>query len=128
MRSIALIVLAVLGACSEAEQPPAPRSENAVFVELVSDLCSAITLAEQGDVDGAERIFENEIHGLLHDLAAEIEESDREATADLLVAKNSVEAAFSSGERNSLETELTGLAESLSVALTALGIDNSGCP
>ena len=128
MRSIAIIVLVVLSACSSDNQPSSAEGDTGAYKNLVSDLCAAIESTEEDDEDGPRRIFEDEIHSPLHELAAEVEAVDREAAANLLVAKNNVETAFDSrAPRDSAETELAALADSVSVALTAIGVDNSGC-
>ena len=128
MRSIAIIILLVLSACSSGDQPSSAEGDTGSYGNLLSDLCAAIESTEEDNAGEARRVFEDEIHGPLHELAAEVEAVDREATANLLVAKNNVEKAFDSSARSgSLRTELTALADSLSVALRAVGVNNSGC-
>lgn len=57
-------------------------------------LCAAGRLAEEGDLEGAGELFTDRAHAYLHELAAELSEIDRAAAAELLVAKQQVEAAL----------------------------------
>ena len=57
-------------------------------------ICDALNEARAGDAAAASRIFTNQSHDGLHELAADSAEQDRAVAADLLEAKQKVEAAL----------------------------------
>lgn len=82
-----VLVAATIGCTS-----PAPAEQGAA--EVVAAVCDARAAAEQGEPEGARRIFVNTAHGRLHELAAETGRIDRGAEARLLEAKQRVEAVL----------------------------------
>ncbi len=98
--------------------------------EAVAGLCEATTLAEDGDVAAAAAVFQDRSHEYLHELADQLSDQDRAATARLLEAKQRVEAAFADSETaDPAETAnlLRDLQAALSEAATAASLDPPGC-
>ena len=61
---------------------------------LVDGVCRVASLASDGDVDGAKRVFVSDVHGPLHELAAGAAQSDdRAAAARLLEVKERIESS-----------------------------------
>lgn len=122
----AVLLLLFVTACGDGT----PSSGSAVtdpYSALLADTCETLDLAGDGDVKGAERVFENRVHGPLHDLAAEVEDVDRDVTADLLVAKNDVEEALKSLEEGGLTNRLRSLGDAVSRSIASLGGRDVGC-
>lgn len=136
-RSIAVVGLALtLGlsaACSGDDEPastsgssttrtPPTVSTTSTTAPDISyaGLCAAITAAEAGDLDGVEQVFD---HGPLHELAARATEINRAVAAQLLVAKEKVEAAISDDTTTpaSLAADLNALAEATRQAQRTVG-------
>lgn len=121
-------VLLVFSACGGDASKPATDQESP-YDELVGDLCESLSLATDGDVTGAQRVFEDRVHGPLHDLAADVQEVDRGAAADLLVAKNAVEQRFeATPEQAGVTKDLRSLSEAVGRSVEALGQGSGGCP
>ena len=66
-------------------------------------LCDALGLANDGDVPGASEAFENRSHAFLHELADRLGRTDRAAAAELLEAKQVVEAALADPSTDAAE-------------------------
>lgn len=101
---------------------------NQAHVGVVTGLCEAASLAASRPAE-AERIFQNEVHVPLHDLAAEVGEADRAAAARLLEAKGSVESALGAGsiEGDALEEELAGLLDATIAGLKTIDVEAPTC-
>jgi methylaspartate ammonia-lyase len=135
-RSIAVVGLALtLGlsaACSGDDEPASTSGSSTTTRPTVSTtsttapdlsyagLCAAIAAAGAGDLDGVEQVFD---HGPLHELAASATEIDRAVAAQLLVAKEKVEAAISDDATTpaSLAADLNALAEATRQAQRTVG-------
>ena len=98
---VTIAVLVVLGtACGANESSSA---EQTAADDAAAALCRAVRAAAAGEEDEAEKVFDDDAHGPLHDLADALE--DRTAKANLLEAKSRVErgdhssAAFAALER-----------------------------
>jgi hypothetical protein len=87
--SLTLACALVLPACGS--EPTGPGGELGTALE---GLCEARRLAERGLVGDAETAFQDRAHAYLHELARETSDTDREAAARLLEAKQLVEQAF----------------------------------
>ena len=86
MRLLVGIVLLALAACGAGES----RSvEQGAADDAAAGVCQALRAADAGKEDEAEKAFDDDAHGPLHDLADVVE--DRAAKADLLEAKSRVE-------------------------------------
>jgi hypothetical protein len=76
----------------------------------------------------ARRIFFDRVHTPLHELAAEVGASDRDVAADLLEAKNEVEAAFDDAHLpTSLSDGLDALSLASADALRSLALEVPRC-
>jgi hypothetical protein len=86
MRIAATLLALTLAACSD----QAGGSE-AGLQRASQGLCDAQVLASDSNVPRAATVFDRETHGFLHELAADLQETDRAAAAALLEAKQRVE-------------------------------------
>ena len=93
------------------------------YAPVLPALCRSSTAARTGDVPGAMRIFDDTVHGRLHDLAQETAASDRAGAARLLQAKQAVEEDFrrSPSDPATLGSDLARLTEATRAALAAAG-------
>ena len=98
------------------------------YVGTVTGLCEAGRLAPSRPEEAA-ALFQDQAHVDLHDLAAEVEESDRAAAAALLEAKQAVEADIEAdqpdGER--LEQDLDELLDAAVAGLRELDVEAPTC-
>jgi hypothetical protein len=118
-------VLLFAAACSSSG-----ASGAAPLDEAVGGICEATTLAEDGDVAAASVVFQDRSHEYLHELADQLSDQDRAATARLLEAKQRVEAAFADPEAaDPADTAnlLRDLQAALSEAATAAGLEPPAC-
>ncbi|MGH2764498.1 MAG: hypothetical protein ACRDKA_01080 [Actinomycetota bacterium] len=93
-RTIAFAVLILMGASCSGDQAGAGGGEEARLQLASQGLCDAQVLASEADVRRAADVFDRETHAYLHELAAELQEIDRAAAADLLEAKQRLESAL----------------------------------
>ena len=79
-------------------------------------------------MDEARRVFQDQSHAYLHQLAAELQERDRSLAAELLEAKQQVERAFQAEGDPELMTDLiTRLRQVVEAGLASMGMANVGC-
>jgi len=110
------------------EASPPPVVEDGRAGGLVLGLCAVERALEAGDVDGAEVTFEDEVHEPLHELADDTEGVDRGAAADVLEAKQRVEAVFAGpAPATELARDVATLLHATRVALQALGLEAPAC-
>jgi hypothetical protein len=104
---------------------PGPHDAH---VSLVKDLCAAQQAAVD-DPTEATTIFQDEVHVPLHDLAADVQEADRDAAAGLLEAKQAVEARVGTDRvpGEGLESDLAELLEASVVGLRAIDVEAPTC-
>ena len=97
-------------------------SEVADADPLIRDLCEAVNAALDGETDRVRSTFD---HGPLHTLADEILETDRGAAADLLVAKEAVDADLADPETDAatIAADLDALVQATAAALAVTGPD-----
>ena len=127
--ALCLTLLAACGSEGTPEATPSPASGDLGKTELVLGLCAVQGSLEAGDVEGAEVTFEDEVHEPLHELADEAESADREAAADLLEAKQRVEAGFAaSTPASELTADVAALLAATSAAMETLGLQAPACP
>jgi hypothetical protein len=115
VRHVSLLVAVALGvtACLGATTEP----------DLMTTLCAAIDQAAAGDADAAADTFEVDAHVPLHDLADDLADVDRAATAQLLEAKYDLESSIRGGTMAPaplVHQRLLVLTEHVQEALTAL--------
>jgi hypothetical protein len=127
-RTACIVALLLAGvACSEGGAAPGPDRERRLQAAS-QGLCDALFLASQGRVQDARSVFYAETHAYLHELAAELQESDRQAAAGLLEAKQRVEASLDSGTDPVAAHELmTRLQRALGDAALAAGLPAPLC-
>lgn len=129
MRMTATVLALTLAACSEAS-----REDDGLEGRLAvasQGLCDARAHASRSDVAGATAVFNADVHAFLHELAADLQETDRAAAAGLLEAKQRVEAALVEPARANPEevaTLLADLERALAAAAEAAGLGRTTCP
>ncbi|GBC86449.1 hypothetical protein HRbin12_00438 [bacterium HR12] len=133
--ALALASTAALVGCGGASAPATSPTDHGSHgsgepeVDAYLALCDMRDLIAAGDLERAEATFHDEVHEALHELAEELETTDREASAALLVAKAKVEADL---EREPVEPAALGedtrtLQRAMAEALGAAGIDPPSC-
>lgn len=125
--AIGLMVLA--SACTETDREADSTTRGSRGPQAaVTGLCEAQSLASGGGVEEARQVFEDQSHAYLHQLAAELQESDRSLAAELLEAKQQVERAFQAeGDPELLTDLIVQLREVVEAALASMGMANVGC-
>lgn len=103
-------------------------NSNETYVAAVTGLCAAHHAAST-DADEARRIFQDDAHVPLHDVAAEVQETDRAAAAALLEAKETVESDVEdeSVDGAALESDLEDLLDATVLALRAIDVEAPTC-
>ena len=90
---------------------------------LVIGVCRVAALAADGDRAEAGRVFTNEVHGPLHELAAAAQSEDRGAAARLLEVKARMEASPAGPTESDAEELVTATVQ----ATRAIGEESTGC-
>jgi hypothetical protein len=129
--AILLVVSASCGGGNGAEPTDLPSGSLGVVTpadarEAVLGLCASVGSLDDDPV-GAEEAFTDRSHDELHVIAAALQEVDREAAADLLEAKQRVEAGFAGPDGPSAE-EMESLIAATRVGLDVLSIETPSCP
>jgi hypothetical protein len=128
MRIAALFLSLVLAGCSNASgqadglESRLPRASQG--------LCDAQVLVARSNVPGAAAVFDAEVHGFLHELAAAVQRTDRAAAGALLEAKQRVERVFQDPVRADPQDAavlLTELQRALGGAAEAAGLPTPLC-
>ncbi len=101
-------------------------SEGTELVAAVEGVCAATDEAAQS-VEEARSRFLDEAHDGIHRLADEVASVDRKLAADVLQAKQAVEAAADASARRSLQRALQRLATAGGDALIALDLEPPAC-
>jgi hypothetical protein len=101
---------------------PAPQ-----LVKAMAGLCTARDQAATTP-DSAKATFFDDSHQALHDIAAALERTDRNASATLLIAKQRVEADLNAGQSTTLVADLDQLATVTHDSLDRLHIRAASCP
>ncbi len=110
-----VLAVALTGCGDDGSSSPASR-----WTRAVAGLCAAADEARAGDVDDARATVFDQSHDDLHELADEAAGDDRAAAADLLEAKESVEADLEDPSA-SLADHLDTLVDATRVAIRATG-------
>lgn len=130
IRSLCLALLpALLVGCA---QSPTRASRNAgekpsEWAEAIAGLCEARTHASTGRVEAARETFFGRSHSPLHDIARELQESDRAGAAKLLEAKQRVEQTLQTQDAQRLAGDFDALARAAAEASGKLGSATPGC-
>jgi hypothetical protein len=123
---VALFAVLLLAACDE--QGGADVAAPDRLQRASQGLCDAQVAAFGGRIREAAEIFDAETHDYLHQLAARLQGTDRDAAAALLEAKQRVEAAFGVGsDRVAMQELLVGLQRALRDAADAAGLPPPLC-
>ena len=130
-----LAVALVVAACGSggANEDPSGAPSGALgpvtadaAAEAVRGLCDLRTATDHA---GAEATFLDRSHETLHVLAAATEERDRGTAADLLEAKQRVEADLAGADLPpDFAADVGALIEATREALEAIGLDGPACP
>ena len=124
---VALLLLAAGGGCGSEEErgDPGRRPDNAAYLGV----CRALGAAKTGDTDEARTVFDDEAHGPLHDLSAQVDDEDRAIAARLLEAKQAVESAVAEKAGvDELRPALEKLAAATADAVTEVEGEPGPCP
>jgi hypothetical protein len=109
------LAVALAGCGDDGSSSPASR-----WARTVAGLCAAAGQARAGDIGDARTTFFDQSHDDLHELADEAAGDDRAAAADLLEAKEAVEADLA-GSSASLADDLDTLVAATRAAIRATG-------
>jgi hypothetical protein len=125
------VVLALsLSGCRQQDDPGtdgASGSGNRVLTQAVRGLCDARD-AIGDSIAPAWRIFQNESHDALHELARRVTEESRVVAARLLEAKQRVEAGFAQGmSPDGFRTQMIDLIEEANAALEEVSMTPVEC-
>jgi hypothetical protein len=128
-RSIVVLFVALsVAACTDEAGGDADGAEVDRLQAASQGLCDAQVEASRGRVRDAREIFDAETHAYLHELAARLQETDRAVAAQLLEAKQRVEAAFRSArDPTGLDELLVSLQRELGDAADAAGLPAPLC-
>ncbi len=120
---VVLVVGAALVVSSFTDTTDSPVAGDPVTGAALYDrLCTSAALAADDDPGAARELFEGEVHGPLHDLAAATTEVDRDVASRLLEAKQAVEAILVTDSAD-LDLRLADLAEATREAYAVTGSD-----
>jgi hypothetical protein len=126
---IAVGILVLTASCTGNEEKPAPTAGQSRGPQAaVEGLCEAETLAAGGLQGEAQQVFQDQSHAYLHELAAQLQERDRDLAGQLLEAKQEVEVALL--ERSDPETlaiRIGALRAVVESAVAVVGLTNVGC-
>ncbi len=105
------------------DEAPAPAAAGDPYAPVLPGLCRSFAAAASGDVVGAERVFDDTVHGPLHDIAREATVVDRAVAGQLLEAKQAVEHHFEGAPADPavLGRDLARLTGTTRAALTLTG-------
>lgn len=115
-------------AADDHEDATSPGGGNQSYAGVVTGLCEAAAVAASQPED-AERIFQDEVHVPLHELAADLGEADRAVAARLLEAKDSVESALEARpiEPEALDDDLSELLDVTIAGLRTIDVEAPTC-
>jgi hypothetical protein len=120
-------VLMLSTACGGGDEVGAESQRSRAQI-AVEGLCEAEQLATGGQPAEAGRIFQDRSHAFLHELAADLQESNRLLATQLLQAKQEVEAGLQSGvESQLLAPRISSLRAVVESSLAILGRPTVGC-
>ena len=116
-----------LGACGNGDQSAADVRSDSALRDAVGSLCTARDDVARSTGEGR-RVFEDEAHAALHEIARRVTPKDRVVAASLLEAKQRVEAAFATEAAPSPLTKLLSeLIKEANLALEELSLSKVDC-
>ena len=126
LAGVAALALLIVSSCSDdasptAETQPTTAITTAPSASLITDLCAVLNAASGDEIGVARETFD---HGPLHTLADEVTDIDRSVAAELLEAKEAVEAdlAETAPDAVVLVDDLEALVTATANALGATGV------
>lgn len=121
--------LLLLVGCADAERAPRSSSASLPDADLVATIEGVCAARDEAlkDADAASSLFLDEAHDGIHRLAGEVAVVDRNVAADVLEAKQGVEAAADASSGARLERGLGELATTGADALIALDLEPPSC-
>jgi hypothetical protein len=126
-----LLLVASVACGGSSSGDAAQEGDETVSARLLSAAATAVCqAAEQADSDptAAKDTFFGRAHDDLHTIARVLDDTDRKAAAELLRAKQAVEAAFSGGAPSAeLRAGLLRLAAATSAGLERLDVPTPRC-
>jgi hypothetical protein len=126
---VAVGIAVVAASCTGSDEKPAPTGGQSRGPQAaVEGLCEAETLAAGGLQDEAQQVFQDQSHAYLHELAAQLQERDRDLAGQLLEAKQEVEVALlEMSDPETLAIRIGALRAIVESAVAVLGLTNVGC-
>jgi hypothetical protein len=125
---VAVAVTVLAAACTGSDEKGSSPPQAAGPQVAVEGLCEAETLASGGELGEARRVFLDQSHAYLHELAAQLQERDRALAAQLLEAKQEVERVLQgAAPPEILAGRIGGLRAVVESALVVIGLTNVGC-
>ncbi len=116
---VAVVMLSTGCGGGDEEEAADQRSRAQVAVD---GLCEAEEVASAGEAAEARGIFQDRSHAFLHELAADLQESNRLLATQLLQAKQEVEAGLQTGgEPRLLASRISSLRAVVESSLAILG-------
>lgn len=128
---LAVVVLVLAGwlAIAVTGGDGSDASTDGAEVSPLPGVCDALAAARSGNVEKARAVFLDDAHDGLHDLASRTAEVDRAVTADLLRAKERIEALMESSSAADLQSALADLADATGAAAGTLDPEAAAsCP
>jgi hypothetical protein len=117
------------GASDDPSIPPSGALGPVTAEAAATSLRGLCDLRTQTELAEAEATFLDRSHETLHVIAAATEERDRDAAADLLEAKQRVEADLAGADLPpGFAADVGALIEATRAALGAIGLDAPSCP
>ena len=125
--SVLLMLGLTLGACGNGGESSANVPSDSALMDAVGSLCTARDEVTKSIEDGR-RVFQDEAHSALHEIARRVTPIDRVVAARLLEAKQRVEAAFETkANPGAMRDFLSRLIEEANLALAELSLSKVGC-
>jgi nitrous oxide reductase accessory protein NosL len=125
---LGIVVSIVLAGCGTDEEPGStPAAGDEALTRAVRGVCKARD-AVAGSIAPSWRIFQDEAHDALHELARQVTEENRAAAAALLEAKQRVEVAFVKDmNANGFRKLMSELVDASNAALEELSLTPVEC-
>lgn len=121
-----VVLIAMLATACSGEPAPEGPADPSPAERAILGLCE---IRDASDLRTAETVFHDRSHETLHQLAADVEEVDRSAAADLLTAKQRIEADLAGDELpDGFVADVEDLLAATRAALDVLEVPAPPCP
>jgi hypothetical protein len=131
LAAVALLLVSCAGSSPPTTTAEPIQQAEALPLQIAfQGLCDARTVATAGDAVAASDFFQDRSHAYLHEFASRISVSDREGTARLLEAKQTVEAQLAdpgSADPQAVAAALAALETALADAAETAGFERPVC-